>query len=426
MYQHIVQPGDTIYSIANQYGISPARLILENEINDPDRMAIGETLQIVLPKETYIVQEGDTLSSIAESHGVSWIDLLSNNPYIADRGGELELGEELVIRFENDAKPSITINGYTYPYISKDVLYKTLPFLTYLTVIGYQISTNGTIEDINDFEIVQISKNFGVAPIMEVFTDDYNVLYTILHDNNLQNNLIQNIYSTVQAKGYYGINFDTPYIYPEDKQLYVEFLEKLTYRLNGNGYLVVTTISPSTFEVAAGITYFGVDYTGISQASNKVIYNLSYDWANRYGLPKTILSFESKTKAVEDASKNILPEKVLLGIAIIGFRFELPFIGGTTEVTFMNHRDAMSIARDYGLEVQYNEINQSSFIHYIQGGLEYLVSFKDVKSMKAFTDLLQENNLDGISLWNIMYYYPRTWLLIHSLFEVNKVLSPMQ
>lgn len=65
MIIHVVEPGETVYGIAKKYGISAERLILENEIQDPKNLAVGETLVIMLPKETYIVREGDTLEEIA-------------------------------------------------------------------------------------------------------------------------------------------------------------------------------------------------------------------------------------------------------------------------------------------------------------------------------------------------------------------------
>jgi spore germination protein len=426
MITHIVQPGDTVNYIANMYGISPDRLILENEITNPDRMAIGETLLIVYPKLTYIVQEGDTLSSIADAHGVSWTELLRNNPYISDRE-ELIVGEEIVIQFVDEKKSSITVNGYAFPYINIGVLKKTLPFLTYLTIIGCRISSNGSIGNIDDIEIIRLARDYGVGALMQIFTHtdttlDNNEFQTILYDYALQDILINNILTMLRSKGYYGANIDTPYIQPGDKELYVEFIMKLTRQLNKEGFLLITSLSPNTFEVATGITYTGIDYTGISQAANNVIYNLSYDWANPFELPKSALSFETITMAVSNAATYMAPEKLLLGVTSVGYLWQLPYVSGTTATTFINHTNAINIARENGIDIQFNEINQSSYIHYVEIGREYMVLFKDVRAMAAFPALIQENNLSGISFFNIMYYFPRTWLLFHSQFEINKAL----
>jgi murein DD-endopeptidase MepM/ murein hydrolase activator NlpD len=43
---HIIQPGETIYYIANWYGVTPANLIAFNNLTDPNLIQIGQPLQI--------------------------------------------------------------------------------------------------------------------------------------------------------------------------------------------------------------------------------------------------------------------------------------------------------------------------------------------------------------------------------------------
>lgn len=46
---HIVQAGDTIYSIGRQYGVSPDAIIAANNLANPNRLDIGQTLIIPAP-----------------------------------------------------------------------------------------------------------------------------------------------------------------------------------------------------------------------------------------------------------------------------------------------------------------------------------------------------------------------------------------
>ena len=68
---HVVRPGDTLYSIAQQYGVSMARLLEDNDPTDPARLSVGQTLVVRYPKQMYRVRAGDTLSSIARAHGLT-------------------------------------------------------------------------------------------------------------------------------------------------------------------------------------------------------------------------------------------------------------------------------------------------------------------------------------------------------------------
>ena len=50
---HVVRPGDTLYSIAQQYGVSMARLLEDNDPPDPARLSVGQTLVVRYPKKVY-------------------------------------------------------------------------------------------------------------------------------------------------------------------------------------------------------------------------------------------------------------------------------------------------------------------------------------------------------------------------------------
>lgn len=78
----VVQPGDTLASIAWQRGVSLHELIAVNAIYNPDLIFVGQTLTLPgcgapvppvdpAPGQHYTVQPGDTLSQIAAWYGVS-------------------------------------------------------------------------------------------------------------------------------------------------------------------------------------------------------------------------------------------------------------------------------------------------------------------------------------------------------------------
>ena len=80
---YVVRPGDTLFSIALRFGVSMAALQDINNIGDPDQIAEGQELRIPTsagsspPRqaETYAVQNGDTLFSIALQFGITLWDL---------------------------------------------------------------------------------------------------------------------------------------------------------------------------------------------------------------------------------------------------------------------------------------------------------------------------------------------------------------
>ena len=91
--KHTVEPGDTLYGIANRYGLSAAELLalnppltLESIIQPGDVLAVAEGTQgepaavPPAPKATHTVEPGDTLYGIADRYGLSAAELLALNP----------------------------------------------------------------------------------------------------------------------------------------------------------------------------------------------------------------------------------------------------------------------------------------------------------------------------------------------------------
>lgn len=76
---HIVKKNDTIYSIANTYGISVSELKSLNNLSS-NKLKPGTKLMVKQPQPTvYVASEGDTLQSIASRFNKSVEELLMNN-----------------------------------------------------------------------------------------------------------------------------------------------------------------------------------------------------------------------------------------------------------------------------------------------------------------------------------------------------------
>jgi len=116
MIIHVVQQDETIQSIADFYGVSETILIQDNGLENENDLVIGQSLVIVYPELTYTVKDGDSLMDIAKFHNVTVMQLLQNNPYLAERE-YIYPGDEIVINYNK--KGNITTHGNTVPYIDK-------------------------------------------------------------------------------------------------------------------------------------------------------------------------------------------------------------------------------------------------------------------------------------------------------------------
>lgn len=103
---YIVKAGDSLYKIANKYGMSVSELKELNNLSS-NLLSIGQKLKVLnaeMPEaNTYIVKKGDSLYSIARNFGVTVDDLKRINNKTANM---LVIGEHLII-------PSFNNNLYT-------------------------------------------------------------------------------------------------------------------------------------------------------------------------------------------------------------------------------------------------------------------------------------------------------------------------
>jgi LysM repeat protein len=95
--EHIVSIGDTIDSIAKQFGLDWKTLAKVNHITAPYSLIEGQILHISDQESTendYIVQVGDTIETIAEFFDISWKELAKSNDI--DAPYTLTIGQTLI------------------------------------------------------------------------------------------------------------------------------------------------------------------------------------------------------------------------------------------------------------------------------------------------------------------------------------------
>jgi spore germination protein len=424
---HIVQPGETIEIIANQYNITIERLILDNGITNPNHLVIGQAIVIVYPEIIHTIQEGDTLASIAEEYDVSVMELLRNNPYLSDREF-IYPGENIVIKYETNKLSQFATSGYCYPYIDRDVLIKTLPFLTYITIFNYRATTEGNLIEIDDTEIIQIAKDYGVAPMMFVSTlseegiGNVEVAYNILSRPEVQENAINNILRVLETKGYYGLNIYIQYLNMENIKRFEDYIKKLADSLHSGGYRIVLTITPRILIERNEITFEGIDYSNLANTVDGILF-LSYEWGFSLGAPGSIAPVNLIKDMLDYAINMVPPEKLFIGLPVSGYDWELPYVPGITRANSVTTEGAIQIAAEYGVPIQYHEGAQAPYFFYMSlNNIMHIVWFKDARSFNAIAYLVYEYGLQGLSIWNIMNYNSQLWLVININYEIEKVL----
>lgn len=427
MQIHVVTSGQTLQSIAAQYGTTVENIIAINELPNPDNLVVGQSLAIRIPEIIYTVQEGDTLTSIAQANNITVAKLLQNNPDTAILN-DVTAGESLIITFRDEAPiDTIQVNAYAYTFINRTVLRKTMPFLTYLLIFNYGFNPQGELIPADDEELIAISQEYGVGPIMVLAPmtpeGEFNseIAHNLFINPVAEDLLIENLVITLNAKGYRGVDIDFEFIRPDDKERFLNFITKVQARLSQEGLLTFVALAPKVSGDMVGILYEAHDYPTIGAAADEVLI-MTYEWGYMFGPPMATAPLNKVVEVVEYAVSVIDPDKILLGIPNYSYDWALPFVRGETRAESMGNQMAIERAALYNVTILFDELAQSPYYYYTDAeGIRHVVWFDDVRSMNSKMRLIPQFNLNGAGVWQIMRYFPGLWNVVGAFFNVVKV-----
>jgi len=421
---HVVRPGDTLYSIASQYGVTMTQLLNDNQLPDPSRLVVGQTLVVQYPAQTYTVREGDTLTSIAAAQGLTLRQLWRNNPVL--RGEDRVVpGQVLVISYQQEKEGTLSVNGYAYPFVDKGLLQRTLPYLSDLTPFTYGFTPQGELVDLNDRALIAAAEQMGVRPLLHLSTlteegGFSNELARIaLNDMAVQNRLVTNLLAVIEEKGYRGLDVDFEFLDAGDAQPYAQFISRLREALAPMGLPVIVALAPKVFAAQPGRLYEGHNYGLLSQAADFVLL-MTYEWGYTYGPPMAVAPIRNVRQVVDYALTEMPPEKIYLGIPNYGYDWPLPFRQGS-RATSISNQYAVELAARNNVAIRYDERAQAPWFRYVDGnGREHEVWFEDARSIRAKLALAREYGLYGVGYWNLMRPFPQNWVVLNALYNIRE------
>ena len=379
MQIHVVQPGETLWLIANRYGVTVNQIITENELVDANQLVPG--MALVIP-----------VGSVAPP---------------ADR-------------------PEIDVNAYTIHTGETGAceIQEVGQFSTYSMPFAYRMREDGGLDAIDDTEILRSDAAERIVPVLTITNfsateTGSQLAHTILASTDIQDQLFTNIENVMKEKSYQGINVDFENVLQADRELYNQFLQRLVDRLHPKGYFVSTALAPKTSGEQKGILVEAHDYEAHGRIVDFVVL-MTYEWGYRFGPPQAISPL-NQIKRILDYAVTVIPrDKIFFGFQIYARDWLLPHVEGQEAETF-SQQEALRRAIQYGASIQYDEVAQSPFFRYTDAqGQSHEVWFEDARSAQAKFDMVKEYNLRGISYWVLGYPYPQNWLLLEENFTIRK------
>jgi spore germination protein len=377
--------------------------------------------------DIYVVKQGDSVDSIAKSYNISAETILWDNqieyPY------RLAVGQALYISDGNtvEGRKLLYTSGYAYPFINEEVLEETLPYLDGLKVFSYGFTLEGELIPpmSDDAWMIERAQQWGTRPILTLTPlgeDGHfnnNLVSALVRSHELQQRIIWELGSTMQEKGFGGLDIDFEYVLADDREGFAAFVGLATRVMNLFGYPVTVALAPKTSAEQRGLLYEGIDYALLGAAANRAML-MTYEWGYSQGPPMAVAPINMVRRVVDYAVTAIPREKLSLGIPNYGYDWALPYERGVTRAKTINNHQAVQLAIDFGVDIRFDETAMSPYFRYWQYGIQHEVWFEDVRSIKAKFDLIKEYELSGVGYWQLMSLFRANWLMLNEMFYIER------
>ncbi|MBS4210767.1 glycoside hydrolase family 18 protein [Bacillus sp. FJAT-50079] len=426
MQIHVVQPNETVTSIASRYSVTASLITEANELPNPNQLVVGQALVIPIVGSFYWVKSGDSLWSISRQFGISYVELARINGIPANQ--PLQIGMRLYI--PQRVKTDREFNAYVEPLggsVSQALetsARDAAPYLTYLSPFAYLAKRDGSLTPppLNQFPaIARANNNVLVMVIANQEGGQFNsdLGHVLLTNMDVQNTFLTNIINEAKRVGFGDVHFDLERLLPADREAYNRFLRTARDRLHAEGLMISTALAPKTSATQQGEWYEAHDYKAHGEIVDYTVI-MTYEWGYSGGPPMAVSPIGPVRQVLEYALTEIPANKILMGQNLYGYDWTLPFVQGTTARAVSPQR-AIQIAAENNVAIRYSETSQAPFFNYTASdGKQHEVWFEDARSIQAKFDLVKELKLRGVSYWKLGLSFPQNWLLITDNFNVVK------
>jgi len=320
-------------------------------------------------------------------------------------------------------EPAIEVNAYILPGKGAvNALDETARHLTYVSVFSYRAGHDGElVAPEGEDAVLEAARRHGVRPQMVLtnfdgtnFSSDLG--HAIVNDPALRTRVIENTLRVLREKGYHSLNIDFENLPPEDREAYTGFIGEMTAILHRAGYPLSVAVAPKAGDRPDEAWVGFVDYAALGSIVDRVIV-MTYEWGWIGGPPMPIAPLDKVRGVIEYLVQHVPPGKILMGMPLYGYDWELPDTPANTAKSLDPVR-ARQLAQRYGARIQWDERAASPFFYYTDDWDNgHAVWFEDGWSMAAKYALVREFGLRGVSFWVLGNRFPENWAVLDGLFE---------
>jgi spore germination protein len=410
MAVHVVRAGENLWSISKQYGVSIQTLINLNGLPTASSIVPGLALYIPdnqLPFRFYQIKKGDMLWKLAQQFHTNTAAIIAANPGIDPN--RLVIGQK--INIPSPIKLNIATLGFVVPSSGSTILslLDTLANqLTFLAVVAYSFTKEGhAFNEIEDKPIVAKSKQLKITPLLMIrnFTGgDFSadLAGQVLENTTYRRNLVVSIVDLTKQRGFGGVSIDLEFVPPARRQDFIAFLTELK---NGLGKLLLhVNVHAKTADLPTNRIVGAHDYDAIGKVAD-IVAVMTIDYGYPGGPPDPIAPIPWLEQVIQYSISQIHPSKLQIAMPLYGY----DKVVHTNKTYALSVLAAQNQAISFGASIQYDNTNKAPWYRHWQGTEEHVVWFEDIRSYIEKYSLIDIYKLFGTTFWHINLPAPQNW-----------------
>lgn len=415
---HEVKSGDSLSEISRKYQINKDNLAKLNGLAKNAQLVLGQSL--LIPGETYVVQPGESVWEIANRHAISEQILMQQNGL---KSRVIIPGQKLSIPHP----PKMNIWTGTY-FVPKDknsnawMLGNYKSTLTSIFVFEYRSDEQGNIIETPENQAHKIAWNKNLPPFATLtnLSDkgfDPNLTHKLISMPWLRQKFVKNIYSLLDSHDYKGVVIDFEQVKTKDRANLNQFIQELAAKLHPAGMEVMMAVPPKEGDQNPSYST-AYDYRTLGRYLDRM-FLMTYDW-HWPGGPSGPIAPIDKVKATLDYAVSVVDKsKLMLGIP----QYAYDWIIGTNKRSGSAYstQHAIDLYTGYQSQVHYDENAAAPWFRYIdKKGNLHEVWFEDPRSLLVKFRLVRQYGLAGMGCWHLGLTMPQTEKMLLEEFNVHK------
>jgi spore germination protein YaaH len=216
----------------------------------------------------------------------------------------------------------------------------------------------GNLGSRDDQTLKQLAQARGIRVLPSLLTLSGWLNHRLLTEDEVTQQTIDQIVAYTLAEDYPGFDVDLEAVDPADRDAFTSFVARTSLALHEQGKLLTLALPAKDRDVTVG--WAGAyDYAALGAAADFVTI-MAYEYRGPFSGPGSVAPFDWVEHVLGFATRQIAPEKLLLGLAFYGYDWNLTSGGARS----MGYPEALGLAERYSVDVGFDTAEQSATFSY--------------------------------------------------------------